>query len=64
VPPKVGVMPIAISSAGQNHGANARIVLDAIEHRHQLIDEPVAQRIELVRAVQRQQRNSAARFRE
>ncbi len=45
----------ALAGAGQDHGAHGGIALDAVERRHQLVDQRVAQRIELRGTVQRDQ---------
>ena len=52
----------AVTRAGQDHRAHAVVSLDPVQHRHQAIDQIVVQRIELVRTVERDQRDPVIDF--
>src|ERR1700722_1105879 len=51
-----------LTCAGQNHGADVGITLDRIEQLLEPVDQRVAQRIELFRPVERQDRNRVTTF--
>ena len=52
----------AFARAGQDHGAHAGVGLDRIQRRHQAVDQIVIQRVELVGAVERDQRDPVIDF--
>jgi hypothetical protein len=52
----------ARARAGQDHGAHGRVGLDRVQHGHQAVDQRVAQGVEPVGPVERDQRDAVVDF--